>query len=67
MYSIQERISHSLRATHGYIAFCLCFQQKQLGDMEGEVKVIQMELAAIKQDRLDLHSQKYPSIYEVNV
>ncbi|XP_075991109.1 uncharacterized protein LOC142986479 [Anticarsia gemmatalis] len=28
--------------------------QKQLGDMEGEVKEIQMELAAIKRDRLDL-------------
>ncbi|XP_063837286.1 putative protein tag-278 [Ostrinia nubilalis] len=32
--------------------------QKQLGDMEGEVKEIQMELAAIKRDRLDLHQRK---------
>ncbi|CAK1588612.1 unnamed protein product [Parnassius mnemosyne] len=37
--------------------------QKQLGAMEGEVKEIQMELAAIKRDRLDLHNQKRPSIY----
>ncbi|CAH2034678.1 unnamed protein product, partial [Iphiclides podalirius] len=32
--------------------------------MEGEVKEIQMELAAIKQDRLDLHNRKYTSMYE---
>ncbi|KAL0902321.1 hypothetical protein ABMA27_000219 [Loxostege sticticalis] len=32
--------------------------QKQLGDMEGEVKEIQMELAAIKRNRLDLHHKK---------
>ncbi|XP_052752678.1 golgin subfamily A member 3-like [Galleria mellonella] len=32
--------------------------QKQLGDMEGEVKEIQMELAAIKRDRTDLLNKK---------
>ncbi|CAH2985584.1 unnamed protein product [Chilo suppressalis] len=32
--------------------------QKQLGDMESEVKEIQMELDAIKRDRLDLHQRK---------
>ncbi|XP_026727782.1 spindle pole body component 110-like isoform X4 [Trichoplusia ni] len=32
--------------------------QKQLGDMEGEVKEMQMELAAIKRDRMDLFSRK---------
>ncbi|KAJ8737042.1 hypothetical protein PYW07_000313 [Mythimna separata] len=32
--------------------------QKQLGDMEGEVKEIQMELAAIRKDRLDLYNRK---------
>ncbi|XP_068620215.1 outer dense fiber protein 2-like [Battus philenor] len=37
--------------------------QKQLGAMEGEVKEIQMELAAIKRDRLDLHNRKRPTIY----
>ncbi|XP_022832936.1 spindle pole body component 110-like [Spodoptera litura] len=31
--------------------------QKQLGDMEGEVKSIQMELAAIKRDRMDLYAR----------
>ncbi|XP_026727779.1 spindle pole body component 110-like isoform X2 [Trichoplusia ni] len=31
---------------------------KQLGDMEGEVKEMQMELAAIKRDRMDLFSRK---------
>ncbi|XP_030021661.1 centrosomal protein of 89 kDa isoform X1 [Manduca sexta] len=31
--------------------------QKQLGDMEGQVKEIQMELAAIKRDRMDLLAQ----------
>ncbi|CAH0578044.1 unnamed protein product [Chrysodeixis includens] len=33
---------------------------KQLGDMEGEVKEMQMELAAIKRDRIDLYSRKPP-------
>lgn len=37
-------------------------QQKQLGDMEGEVKVIQMELAAIRKDRLDLHNRQHSDI-----
>ncbi|KAH9637329.1 hypothetical protein HF086_006973 [Spodoptera exigua] len=32
--------------------------QKQLGDMEGEVKTIQMELAAIRRDRMDLYARK---------
>ncbi|KAJ8737769.1 hypothetical protein PYW08_000364 [Mythimna loreyi] len=32
--------------------------QKQLGDMEGEVKEIQMELAAIRKDRQDLYNRK---------
>ncbi|XP_021192502.1 myosin-9 [Helicoverpa armigera] len=32
--------------------------QKKLGDMEGEVKEIQMELAAIKRDRMDLFTRK---------
>ncbi|XP_063372770.1 myosin-9-like isoform X1 [Cydia amplana] len=32
--------------------------QKQLGDMEGEVKEIQMELAAIRNERLDVSSRK---------
>ncbi|KAM3968450.1 outer dense fiber protein 2 [Aphomia sociella] len=31
--------------------------QKQLGDMEGEVKEIQMELAAIKRDRKELNNK----------
>ncbi|XP_013139977.1 PREDICTED: outer dense fiber protein 2-like isoform X1 [Papilio polytes] len=38
--------------------------QKQLGAMEGEVKEIQMELAAIKRDRLDLRNTKRQPIYE---
>ncbi|XP_026318393.1 interactor of constitutive active ROPs 5-like [Hyposmocoma kahamanoa] len=38
--------------------------QKQLGDMEGEVKVIQMELAAIRKDRLDLHNRQHSDIDE---
>ncbi|XP_049886287.1 lamin-A-like [Pectinophora gossypiella] len=38
------------------------YLQKQLGDMEGEVKEIQMELAAIKRDRLDLYNRKHRSV-----
>ncbi|CAB3225942.1 unnamed protein product [Arctia plantaginis] len=36
---------------------------KQLGDMEGEVKEIQMELAAIRRDRLDLDLRKQVKNY----
>ncbi|KAI8430990.1 hypothetical protein MSG28_001083 [Choristoneura fumiferana] len=36
--------------------------QKQLGAMEGEVKEIQMEIAAIKKDRLD-QTRKQPKLY----
>ncbi|XP_038216752.1 outer dense fiber protein 2-like [Zerene cesonia] len=32
--------------------------QKQIGAMEGEVKEIQMELAALRRDRVNLHSRK---------
>ncbi|KAL4717812.1 hypothetical protein ACJJTC_000961 [Scirpophaga incertulas] len=35
------------------------FLQKQLGDMEGEVKEMQIELEAIKRDRLDMQKRTY--------
>nr|XP_037869201.1 myosin-9 isoform X2 [Bombyx mori] len=38
-------------------------KQKQLGDMEGEVKEIQMEIAAIKRDRLDVMTKKQMNVF----